>query len=83
MSTSISIHTKRAVKFKTEGHASCASYGNDIYPVVTMEYGEEKGIVSDSVMLFASIEQLYELRKSITAAIRDTHKQKRAIQSLR
>lgn len=78
MSMSFNVHGKQAVEFTTRGYASESIYAG-AYPVVVIDFKDSEHVPTNDVTLFLSVEQLYELRKSITKAIRDTHKLKREL----
>lgn len=75
MTISVAIHGKNNAEFKARGYATTTTY-NNLYPVVLIETKDVVGAGWDSVALFLSPEQLAEVRKSITAALRDYNKQK-------
>jgi hypothetical protein len=72
---SINFHSKNSVEFTTRGYAQNGSF-TGVYPVINLEARDKEGCTSNDVTLFMNVEQLYELRKSITTAIRDVHKMK-------
>lgn len=75
MSMSLTVHSKNAVEFSVRGYADSSNYYG-VYPVIQMDFRDKETAPSNSVTLFPNVEQLYELRKQITKAIRDAHKLK-------